>query len=127
MKSIIVRGNFRNINGDLIHKKCVPGDIVSYRGIRYGIYSRHYTDGGRGYAISELITGLLVCNLDQKKNAKERIRAMHDTCARIVQQMWNESDRNMKYLDLFRDPAQEMTDDEYAALSLGQYGKWGAE
>lgn len=94
----------------------VCADIIKYRGIRYAVHKR--VDGGKGYQVTEWLTGLKVCNLDMKKDAPQRIAEMHDSCAQIVNKFY----RDGKYAALFQPCANEMTNADYEALLAGVYG-----
>lgn len=122
MKTWRIRGNFHTPNGDLTHWQYVLGQLIKDGGIRYIIHRR--TDGGKGWAVSEYITGLLVTNIDKKADAKQRVHDMHDTVARIVQQMWDDEAHGMRrHAPVFTEVANGMSDDEYQALLSGTFGK----
>lgn len=122
MRTWRIRGNFHTPTGDPTHWQYVLGQLIKDGGIRYIIHRR--TDGGKGWAVSEYITGLLVTNVERKEDAKQRVHDMHDIVARIVQQIWDEEEGGMhRYDPIFTEVANGMSDDEYTALLSGTFGK----
>ncbi len=122
MKTWRIRGNFHTPHGDLTQWEYVPADLIKDGGIRYLVHRR--VDGGKGWQLTEYITGLKVCNMDRKSDARAKAHELHDTVARIVQQMWDEEADGMRWHDpIFTEVANGMSDDEYTALMSGTFGK----
>lgn len=117
-----IRGNFHTPHGDLTQWQYVTGDLIRDGGIRYIVHRR--TDGGKGWAISEYITGLLVANVERKTDAKPKAHMMHDIVANIVQRMWDDEAHGMRrHAPVFTEVANGMSDDEYTALLGGVFGR----
>lgn len=122
MKTWRIRGNFHTPHGDLTQWEYVPADLIKDGGIRYLVHRR--VDGGAGWQLTEYITGLKVANVERKKDACAKAHEMHDTVARIVQQMWDDEAHGMRrHEPLFTEVANPMSDAEYTALLGGVFGK----
>lgn len=124
MKTWRIRGNFHTPHGELTQWDYVPADVIKEGGIRYLVHRR--TDGGKGWQLTEYITGLKVANIDKKKDARAKANELHDIVARTVQDLWNKDTyKGYRTKPFVYEVANAMSEDEYQALLAGVFGRVG--